>query len=679
MIGGGPVIARVRLRNWKSHLESDFEFSKGVNAIIGIMGSGKTSIMQAISFGLFGTFPALQARRVGLDELIMKKPQAMDDAEVGLEFSAGGKAYSVVRAIRRGKGTARAELRQDGRLLEATPQGVSREVARILDMDYEMFSRAVYSEQNAIDYFLRIPRGQRMEHIDRMLRLDRFERAREGAVSLANRIRHGREEKLRLLAELRRERLPERISGVRKELEGLQEEAEGMGARHEKSRKRVADIEDRVSVFERGEAELNEVRKSLEGVESGIRQIEESVRERSGHLEGLGAEPLARKAESARRDVEGLESEIRAARAGMEHDRERVASLNTELKIITESVEDIQRLGDRCPLCESDITPAKKRELLELRRLKEEKLRKEIATLASGIEKSGQSLSGLESGLEERRGELDRLSGAMKDAEFIKGLEKRKGEYEKRKLRLAAREGKLSGRLRGVDIKGLREELKEAVGREGELRTKIEATEQRIADRQEMLKDLRSREELMVKYSQESMLDQELVERMGRFVDAVRLTQDQLREEFLKSVNSTMELIWGELYPYGDFTGIRLAIEKDYVLQLRENGDWINVEGLASGGERSMAALALRVAFSMAFVPNLRWLILDEPTHNLDDNAIEHLTDALRERIGSFVEQVFLITHDERVSEGVGGNLYRLERDKDRNEPTRIAGLGETP
>jgi len=103
----------------------------------------------------------------------------------------------------------------------------------------------------------------------------------------------------------------------------------------------------------------------------------------------------------------------------------------------------------------------------------------------------------------------------------------------------------------------------------------------------------------------------------------------------------------------------------------------VNVEGLASGGERSIAALALRVAFSIAFIPNLRWLILDEPTHNLDDNAIEHLTNALRERIGSFVEQVFLITHDDRVSEGVGGSLYRLERDKNRNEPTRIAGLGE--
>jgi exonuclease SbcC len=137
-----------------------------------------------------------------------------------------------------------------------------------------------------------------------------------------------------------------------------------------------------------------------------------------------------------------------------------------------------------------------------------------------------------------------------------------------------------------------------------------------------------------------------------------------------------MNRIWGELYPYGDFTGIRLAIENDYVLQLKDQEGWTSVEGMASGGERSMAALALRVAFSMAFIPNLRWLILDEPTHNLDTNAIDYLTEALRDRISSFAEQVFLITHDDRVSEGVGGNLYRLERNKERNEPTRIAETG---
>jgi exonuclease SbcC len=98
------------------------------------------------------------------------------------------------------------------------------------------------------------------------------------------------------------------------------------------------------------------------------------------------------------------------------------------------------------------------------------------------------------------------------------------------------------------------------------------------------------------------------------------------------------------------------------------------VDGMASGGERSMASLALRIAFSHAFIPNLRWLILDEPTHNLDTASIEQLSRTLKERMGSFAEQVFLITHEERICDSLD-SFYRLERDKSSNEPTRVVAM----
>jgi exonuclease SbcC len=557
------MINKVRLRNWKSHLESEFEFSKGVNAIIGIMGSGKTSIMQAISFGLFGTFPALQSRRLGLDDLIMKKPQVLNEAEVYLEFTLGGKVYSVMRVIQRGKGTVRAELREAGRLVEASPQGVTREVARILDMDYELFSKAVYSEQNAIDYFLRIPRGQRMEHIDRMLRLDRFENARENSISLSNRIKTEREEKLRLFEELRKEKLPERITGLRKELEGFQEEIQKLESESENAGKRLAKIEDEVSGFEEDEAELTEIRKSLEGIESGIRQIEESVKEKVGLMKGLDLERASGEMESLEKEVHELEKGVDTARKSVERGREGVASLNTEINLIKQSLEDIHRLGDKCPLCESEISPAKKRELEGGRKEREKNLRNEVSVMVKGIEGSNKRVEEFESKLRGKLSEREKLSSMMSDIDFVRGLEGKKFEYEKRRKKLLTQEKRIEGKLKGIDIKDLREGLKEAAGEDREILVKLDATRQRITDRGEVLKELRKREDLMVRYRQESMMDQEIVERLEKFVKVVKLTQDQLREEFLKSVNLTMNRIWGELYPYGDYPAVRLAIERD--------------------------------------------------------------------------------------------------------------------
>ena len=157
----------------------------------------------------------------------------------------------------------------------------------------------------------------------------------------------------------------------------------------------------------------------------------------------------------------------------------------------------------------------------------------------------------------------------------------------------------------------------------------------------------------------------------------MELTQIELRKEFVKAVNYTMERVWHTFYPYKDFDRISLDIEEgDYTLKLQEkNGRWINVEGIASGGERSLAALTLRVAFALVLVPHLRWIILDEPTHNLDSRAVEELARTLREKINEFVDQVFLITHDEKLEYAVNGSLYKLEREKEKDGPTRVVPI----
>jgi len=150
--------------------------------------------------------------------------------------------------------------------------------------------------------------------------------------------------------------------------------------------------------------------------------------------------------------------------------------------------------------------------------------------------------------------------------------------------------------------------------------------------------------------------------------------QSQLRKEFVTSVNHTMNKLWPTLYPYRDFEGIRLNIEEgDYVLQLfSRSGGWINVEGFVSGGERSIACLALRIAFALVLAPQLRIAFLDEPSHNLDSKSLSELAVTLRERVGEFLDQVILITHQEELVDAVTGKSYRLERDKAIDGVTKV-------
>ncbi len=159
---------------------------------------------------------------------------------------------------------------------------------------------------------------------------------------------------------------------------------------------------------------------------------------------------------------------------------------------------------------------------------------------------------------------------------------------------------------------------------------------------------------------------------MDIFKNALEATQIQLREETLLALNAGTEDLWPKIYPYKDYTSLKLAIEgSDYALQVkRRDGTWVNVEGIASGGERSTACLALRIAFSLVLTQNISWLVLDEPTHNLDTQGVATLANALREHLPELVEQVFIITHEEEMETAVSGTLYRFERKKELDEPT---------
>lgn len=665
------MIKRVVLNNWKSHLRSEFEFSPGVNAMVGIMGSGKTSVLQAISFALYGTIPALQSRRVSLDDMIMKRPQRKDKAEVEVEFIADGNVYSVKREIRLGKGTTRAEIRENGKLLDVNPKGVTSEVERILEMDYDLFTKAVYSEQNAIDFFLRVPRGQRMGLIDKMLRLDRFDFVRAESVSLSNRIAGSITERARMLDTMKRSGIEDEIGGMEKDIAGIEKEKKRNEAAAEELSGLISSLREELAGLEEKEDKLNTKRQELEGIKAGLESLEETI----GRREVARGKGTDKKLKDKKREVSFLEKGMKEERESLRDARERVASLNTEIRIIRESVEELRKIDARCPLCESEISHEHKSRLEEKRLSEEEKLRGSVKKLAEKASDSSRVADEYEDRLREALREMERLE-AME--EEIKGLDvmiRKRDSLKGRKKELE--EGiKSLGKVDRKVISGKREECQLLISRQGEARARLESLDERVSDRKEMLRELRERLSLIDSYRKEMDRDRGIRDSLERFTEVLKATQEQLREEFLKTVNDAMSIIWEQLYPYGDFTDIRLTIDNDYVLQLRDSTGWVSVDGVASGGERSIAALALRVAFSMAFIPKLRWLILDEPTHNLDPNAIEHLSEVLKERIGRFADQVFLITHEDKLSEGISGALYRLVRDKSKNGPTIIEKPG---
>ncbi|MBI4020287.1 MAG: SMC family ATPase [Candidatus Aenigmarchaeota archaeon] len=780
------MITRVRMKNWRSHIDSDLQFGRGVNALVGIMGSGKSSVVQAISFGLFGTFPQLQSKRMKLDDLIMRKPSRKQRTEVEVEFQAGGNAYSVKRLVEEGRGTVLAEFRENGVLLDVNPRSVNDLVERKLQMDYDLFSRAVYSEQNGLDSFLRVQKGHRMEQVDRMLKVDRFERARESAVALSNRVKNGLAEKMRIVSDMEKEGLDARIKGLSGEISSLLETLERLRSDYSAISKEKVETAGMLSEAESKDSDLQSIRRELEGLRAAFREVSfsaEQKRERVGG-EDLGA--LRKKHERLGELLKELDNDLVIKKEEERTRRELLAGINARMQVA--SRKELPALGEklstmegqwlmfnkmkqalgginivdeelkleaarkglysllarkeelerhmkdltgktRCPVCQTEVGKERKEVVLgrkkrELKRtgklvaqrseevkqlekdfdylqretkefyILEERIKdyhllkaehgqvaEAIGMLGKDAEEMAEKLQvavteANDLGARQKAAyiEHERLGQMIRDSLQLRELEQKRVDYFRKIKAAEEREAGLASALASVDMQSLRKELQEKVAQEREMKARRTSFEDKAEDKKNALADLAGRLGRMNSYKEEIRTDEMVIEKLGGFVRVLKATQDQLREEFLKSVNYIMDRLWQELYPYGDYQGVRLAIDDDYILQLKGSDGWTSAD-LISGGERSMACLALRIAFSLAFMPNLKWLILDEPTHNLDSNAIRQLSEILKEKINAYVDQVFLITHEDRICEGLTGAIYRLDRNKDLNEPTQIAGM----
>ncbi|MEM3364473.1 MAG: AAA family ATPase [Candidatus Micrarchaeia archaeon] len=880
------LIKRVVLKNWRSHKETQLEFSKGTNMLVGIMGSGKSSVLEAICFALYGTFPALARKRVKLAQIINENTGTRE-CSVEVVFEKDGKEYFVKRMISDGKSDA--ELREGKRMIEAKSEAVTRMVEHILGVDYDMFTKAIYSEQNALDYFLSLNPGDRKKQLDNLIGIDRFELARANSTKLINRLNDEIEElhkkigtydKASIIKE--REDAEKEVNSIAEKQRLLSEELKSLISKEDEIRKKkenaeqkrrqyetlvrqevectafIGSVESRIrkhthadamrvdkeiAALENEEAALrkslatkeemvNRIGRKIGELEANIKLAElkkkeyEEFRRRLAQFGDIGnvketreeAELLRSKLLAAekehgaftteltllRRDIANLEGEISASAQlrreaellGGFHQRtlddlrhteastiEWIASLKEMIKTATESIAALEKEeGGVCPLCDSPLDKkkremliAKKREIIEnsQKELAENeerlgRLRKEIQEADAGLKRKAEVtmlLQGLEQKEKELREKLEKsksldmqvagsgqkvktlneeLTAALElvrkaeDAEVLrqkitetesflsqhmdddKALESLKTEYEKEIGELSMIRNRLSDVEKSL-IKSrnlaneIREdlELQEAVMRR---RAQLEAIKESIKnlgyDENELVGISSAYNEVLVKKREiEVNLDnvsnaaeiakkrvelasKQLAEIEGKENELARMsnavvqarefqqsiieTQVLLRSELVNSINSVLEKVWGVIYPYGDLKEVMIeATESDYVLKAKRNSEWIVIEGNVSGGERASAALALRIALSIVLAPNLSMLVLDEPTHNLDENGVKALGEILRERLPNIIEQSFVITHDENLKEGASGRLYVFSRKKEAGEPTQVLQEGE--
>lgn len=381
------------LRSLRRRVEIDFE-NRRLLAIVGDTGVGKSSLLEAVTYALYGS-----STWTALDRELISDTSALMHVE--LTFAACHKTYTVTRLSSQADGVRSAKLlcHDDGRTWTNT-RSVDRQIEDLIGLDRAAFLKTVILPQGRFAELLTSTRAERNHVLRNIFDIDAVDTVQALTRETRDRTASRLAETKRRLAMLPADptTMLERARARREEattrttcLTGALEEA----ASHEKARSEAGSRSDTLQDIIAGLRKID-----TDGIRAELEQV--ARRERSlfadrGRMEERQAACSARVDELAER---------RAADASLGLDLKELAAVRTKLEALVENVADLSR--DLAQLAADTDSLAADEQAIGLQRTAAETARAEAAEAERAVQEAGAQLRESEARLGEAEALLRR-------------------------------------------------------------------------------------------------------------------------------------------------------------------------------------------------------------------------------------------------------------------------------
>jgi exonuclease SbcC len=215
------LIQSLRLKNIRSYTSEEITFSGGSTLLSGDIGSGKSTILLAIEFALFGmTKPNVTG------ETLLRKGES--SGSVQLQLSIDNKEIVIERHLRKGKNGIQQQagfIAINGKRKDLTPSELKSEVIRLLGYPETLATKSknlvyrytMYCPQEAMKEILEDSPTDRADTLKKIFNTDKYKRIRDHVVIFLRELK-----RKQTILETRTERLGE----LQDELQQLNSEKE---------------------------------------------------------------------------------------------------------------------------------------------------------------------------------------------------------------------------------------------------------------------------------------------------------------------------------------------------------------------------------------------------------------------------------------------------------------------
>ena len=691
------MIRSIELVDFLAHSNTKLEFENDATVFVGDNGAGKSSIIDAITFSLFG-----EHTRKNNKGLIRR---GANQGFAKIEFSANGKNYQAIRKID-SKGTLTAQFAEDvnGKLIPIAEgerkqfgESMTKHVEETLGMDFEKLKIASIVQQGELDSIIKAKPKEFKELLNTIIGIDKLDTALASMRTVQREFRSTIQKKFGY-DDI--QVVENKITEYQNESKNAQPRLEQLDVEKKEQELLISKLEKQIQNDSTKESQLKDLESRKKEWQEYAKDVIKSIQNEVTEKEEIVNE--CKPCFTISKNKNEIESEINKIQKELSVIESELSSLEKKQVRLEEHEELTEKLvlkDGKCPVCDSTVDHLKP--LFQKKHIEDEikEIEKKIEKLENKKDELEQNIHSLSNDLEE-----------SKKAETILSTYKIKNESELDGI-VAEIKAKVK-QMQNIPITINSGQLVEAASLDSHAKTiydNIVSLEKSTSgfDQQEFLKNIESRDGSMTRLSQ---INQEYGEISGNIKKAkmelekldLTLTElnhvqgyvtelEQIQENVYnrdgpvgKSLRSwSLEIISQKASEYLEKLNTkiqRISLSektRDVDISCYSRNTTLDLESL-SGGEQVSVALALRLGMShLLGASNLNFMILDEPTANLDNerkkslvNVLSQLTN-LKEDDSSM--QFIIITHDAEIFDDSSvENIYRFESAPDGTIVSRL-------
>ncbi|MCK5283413.1 MAG: SMC family ATPase [Nanoarchaeota archaeon] len=658
------------MENIRSYISQRVEFPTGSLLFAGDIGSGKSTVLLAIEFALFG----IKSGELSGNALLRHGSKT---GSVEIIFEIDGKEVIVKRTLKRMKdriGQGSGYVVIDGVKHDLMPKEIRARVFELLNYPQSLVSKGqdliyrftVYTPQEQMKRIIYEDKDSRLDTLRKVFNIDKYKMIRENTLIYVKALREKKNNFEGRIADLdEKKKSKEELKG---KASVLKVEEEKSGARLKEAKEKTSLKRKELSDFESKIKEASEKKKQLALLDSELKNIVDSREKDRKEIDGLqkiilelrdelkdykGGVSLQGIYEDKERRIQTLEKELMLL-------RDEKAGINGKAAHLKEASEKIIKL-DSCPLCLQKVSHSHKEDIVN-------KGNKDINEIKLKVEEFEKKAEGLSSNLDSLKKESKELREKISMRNVLKV--KKEGLIEKEKRLNLLKENFEGSKNKVADINSKKIDLRKDL----QVFSEIDGLYEKAKKEYDALLDSERKTELEKNSlskeiegisTQLKALEEEIAskEKVKKELKRIVALQGWLSEKFInlvanmeKHVMLTVYHEFNELFQQWfnmliEDENMNVRLDDTFSVVIEQNGYETYIDNL-SGGEKTSVALAYRLALNKVIndvvsqIKTKDILILDEPTEGFSTNQLDRVRDVL-DQLG--IKQIIIVSHESKI------------------------------